>query len=86
MQIGGGWSMAKALYHMSHINLRPGLAVGDHCPDTIRIHAVTAGDGEAHISKSAHSRSPSPTIVNSVSLRSLCRPGVPLLLNFGSCS
>mmetsp|Transcript_64820 Transcript_64820/g.130351 ORF Transcript_64820/g.130351 Transcript_64820/m.130351 type:complete len:122 (-) Transcript_64820:507-872(-) len=40
MQIGGGWRMAKALYRMSSINLRPAVAEGDLIPSGINLVPV----------------------------------------------
>jgi hypothetical protein len=77
MKISGGWSMVRALYHMSSVNLRPSLAVGSPCPERgITLVRADGGAGSSGVAAAAEA----------VELRTLSRPGVPLLINFGSCS
>jgi hypothetical protein len=65
--------MLKALTRMSLVNMRPALAAGDAVPTTgLSLLQVANGGG---LSASS-----------SVELSSLMRSGVPLVLNFGSCS
>ena len=68
MRIGGGWRMLCALWRMNSINAFPRLSAGDILPGDL---CVVAADSDADV-KSV------------TTLASLCRPNVPLVLNFGS--
>jgi hypothetical protein len=77
MKIGGGWSMFLALWHMSRINMRPALSVGEAVPMQ-GVPLVPVSDADPDAASAA-------VELWSLSNSSLTR-GIPMLLNFGSCS
>ena len=82
MKIGGGWSMFRALWHMSRINMRPALSVGEAIPmQGIPLVPVCGADADADADAAA-----AAVELWSLSNSSLLTRGIPMLLNFGSCS
>ena len=75
MKIGGGWSTLKALVEMALVNGRPQLHEGDRLPGAIALHPLGSRCGEGGAAAG-----------DARALASLCRPGIPLVINFGSCS
>eukprot|EP00040_Diaphanoeca_grandis_P006417 m.37388 g.37388 ORF g.37388 m.37388 type:complete len:119 (-) comp17649_c0_seq3:449-805(-) len=72
IRIGGGFSMFKAIYRMGLVNRHPLLCKGNTIkPESIKL-------------------APLKNLTNSsqgtVDVLSLQRPGIPLVLNFGSCT